>query len=153
VIDPTPSGPVVLRMERTFSAPAKAVFYAWTRAEILSRWWSPGPDWETPIAEADVRVGGRLRIVMRSPQGEEFGGGGKYIEVTPPERLVFTWTWDGHEGHEGSQVIEVEFNDHGDGTTTVVVTNRGIRDQESKESHREGWQGSLANLERVLAAG
>jgi uncharacterized protein YndB with AHSA1/START domain len=153
VSDPTPSGPVVLRMERTFSAAAEAVFDAWTRAEILRRWWSPGPDWEAPIAEADVRVGGRLRIVMRSPQGEEFGGGGEYIEVTPPERLVFTWTWDGHVGHEGSQLIEVEFDDHGDGTTTVVVTNRGIRDQESRESHREGWQGSLANLERVLAAG
>jgi uncharacterized protein YndB with AHSA1/START domain len=150
--DLTPSGPVVLRMERTFSAPAEAVFDAWRSSEILSRWWSPGPDWETPIAEADVRVGGRLRILMRSPQGEEFGGGGEYIEVTPPKRLVFTWMWDGHQGHEGSQLIEVDFDDNGDGTTTVVVTNRGLRDEESKESHREGWLGSLANLERVLAA-
>jgi uncharacterized protein YndB with AHSA1/START domain len=149
----TPSGPVVLRMERTFGAPAEAVFEAWTSSEVLRRWWSPGPDWETPIADADLRVGGRLRIVMRSPDGEEFGGGGEYIEVTPPERLVFSWTWDGHEGHEGSQLIEVEFNDQGDGTTSVVVTNRGIKDEKSKEAHREGWEGSLANLERVLAAG
>jgi uncharacterized protein YndB with AHSA1/START domain len=143
----------VFRMERTFSAAAEAVFDAWTSVDILRRWWAPGPDWESSVAEADVRVGGRLRIVMRSPQGEDFAGGGEYIEVTPPKRLVFTWTWDGHEGHEGSQLIEVEFNDHGDGTTTVVVTNRGIRDRESRESHRDGWQGSFANLERVLAAG
>lgn len=149
--DATPTGSVVLRIERTFSARAQAVFEAWTRANVLRHWWAPGPDWETPVAEADVRVGGSLRIVMRSPDGEEFGGGGTYIEVTPPERLVFTWTWDGHEGHEGSQLIEVEFNERGDGTTTVVVTNRGLRDEESRESHREGWQGSLANLERVLA--
>jgi uncharacterized protein YndB with AHSA1/START domain len=153
VSDPRPTGPLVLRMERTFSASAEAVFEAWTSAAVLMRWWAPGPDWETPVAEADVRVGGRLRIVMRSPQGEEFAGGGEYVEVTPPERLVFTWTWDGHEGHEGSQLIEVEFDDNGDGTTTVEVTNRGLKDEESKESHREGWEGSLANLERVLGAG
>ena len=150
--DARPSGTVVLRVERTFNAQPHAVFEAWTSANVLRHWWAPGPDWETPIAEADVRVGGRLRIVMRSPDGEEFGGGGEYIEVTPPERLVFTWTWEGHEGHEGSQLIEVDFSDKGDGTTTVVVTNRGLRDAESKESHLEGWQGSLANLERVLAA-
>jgi uncharacterized protein YndB with AHSA1/START domain len=149
--DATP-GPIVLRVERTFNAPAEAVFDAWTSGDVLRQWWSPGPDWETPVAEADVRVGGSLRIVMRSPDGEEFGGSGEYTEVAPRERLVFTWTWDGHEGHGGSQLIEVEFNDRGDGATTVVVTNRGIRDEESKESHREGWQGSLANLDRLLAA-
>jgi uncharacterized protein YndB with AHSA1/START domain len=151
VSDGTPTGPAVLRIERRFSAGAHAVFEAWTSDDVLRRWWAPGPDWETPIVEADVRVGGRLRIVTRSPDGEEFGGGGEYIEVTPPERLVFTWIWDGHEGHEGSQLIEVEFTDRGDGTTTVVVTNRGLSDEGSKESHRRGWQGSLANLERVLA--
>jgi uncharacterized protein YndB with AHSA1/START domain len=149
--DDAPPDPIMLRMERTFRAPAEAVFEAWTKAEILSHWWAPGPDWETPVAEADVRVGGKLRIVMRSPEGEELGGGGEYIEIRPTERLVFTWTWDGHEGHEGSQLIEVEFNDRGDGTTTVVVTNRGLRDEEEKESHREGWQGSLANLDRLLS--
>jgi uncharacterized protein YndB with AHSA1/START domain len=52
-----------------------------------------------------VRVGGSLRLVMRNPEGEEFGGSGEYLEITPPpERLVFTWTWDGHEGHEGTQL-------------------------------------------------
>jgi uncharacterized protein YndB with AHSA1/START domain len=149
--DVTPPDPIMLRMERTFSAPAEAVFDAWTNAGVLSHWWAPGPDWETPVAEADVRVGGKLRIVMRSPDGEELGGGGEYIEIKPTERLVFTWSWDGQEGDAGSQVIEVEFNDQGDGTTTVVVTNKGLRDEEEKESHREGWQGSLANLDRLLS--
>src|SRR5918996_2423563 len=101
----------------------------------------PGPDWETPIAEADARVGGSLRIVMRSPNGEEFGGGGEFVEVTPGKRLVLTWAWDGHQGHGGSQLVEVEFKDLGDGTTSVLVTNRGLPDEESEESHREGWEG------------
>jgi uncharacterized protein YndB with AHSA1/START domain len=149
--DPSP-GPIVLRVERLFKASAEAVFEAWTSAPVLRQWWSPGPDWETSVAEADVRVGGSMRIVMRSPDGEEFAGGGEYIEVAQSERLVFTWTWDGHEGHEGTQLIEVEFDEREEGMTTVVVTNRGLRNEEEKESHREGWQGSLENLDRLLAA-
>ncbi len=150
--DEKSSDPIVLRVERAFNAPREAVFGAWTSADVLMRWWRPGPDWETPIAEADARVGGHLRIVMRGPDGEEIGGGGEYVEVTPPERLVFTWIWDGQEGQAGSQLVEVEFNQQADGSTTVVVTNRGLRDEEDRQSHRDGWQGSLDNLERVLAA-
>ena len=145
------SDPPLLRVERSFNAPRQAVFDSWTSGEVLERWWRPGPDWETPVAEADVRVGGKLRIVMRSPDGEEIGGGGEYLEVAPPERLVFTWMWEGPQGDVGSQLVEVEFYDEGDGVTRVVVTNRGLRDEEERRSHREGWQASLDNLERVLA--
>jgi uncharacterized protein YndB with AHSA1/START domain len=148
--DPTPPGSAELRLERTFDAPAEAVFDAWTSAEVLRRWWPAGSDWETPVADVDVRVGGRLRLVMRSPDGQEFGGRGEYIEITRPERLVFTWTWDGHEGHEGTQLVEVEFTEREHGTTTVVLTNRGLRDEKSKRWHREGWEASFDNLERVL---
>jgi uncharacterized protein YndB with AHSA1/START domain len=142
----------VLRIERTFNAPARAVFDAWTSAEVLRSWWPAGSDWETPVAEVEPRVGGGLRLVMRSPDGEEFGGSGEYIEITRPERLVFTWTWDGHEGHEGTQLVEVEFGELEDGTTSVVLTNRGLPDEESRRSHREGWDASFDNLDRVLAA-
>jgi uncharacterized protein YndB with AHSA1/START domain len=150
--EPTPADPDVLRIERTFAAPARAVFDAWISAEVLRRWWPAGSDWETPVAEVEPRVGGALRLVMRSPEGEEFGGSGEYLEITPAERLVFTWTWDGHEGHEGTQLVEVEFSDRGDGTTAVVLTNRGLPDEESRRSHREGWDASFDNLDRVLAA-
>jgi uncharacterized protein YndB with AHSA1/START domain len=150
--DPTPSDRDVLRIERTFNAPARAVFEAWTSAEVLRGWWPAGSDWETPVAEIDPRVGGGLRLVMRSPDDEEFGGSGEYVEVSPPERLVFTSTWDGHEGHEGTQLIEVEFGEREEGTTAVVLTNRGLKDEESKRSHRQGWEASFDNLDRVLAA-
>jgi uncharacterized protein YndB with AHSA1/START domain len=150
--EPTPPEPAPLRLERTFNASAQAVFDAWTSAEVLRRWWPAGSDWETPVAEVDARMGGSLRLVMRSPNGEEFGGSGEYLEFTPPERLVFTWTWDGHEAHEGTQLVEVEFRERHDGTTTVVLTNRGLRDEESKRSHRHGWEASFDNLDRVLAA-
>jgi len=149
--DATPPDPTAIRIERTFTAPVRAVFDAWTSAEVLRRWWPAGADWETPVAEVDVRVGGRLRLVMRSPNGDEFGGSGEFTEITAPERLAFTWRWDGHKGHEGTQLVEVEFSERDDGTTTVVLTNRGLTDDESKRSHAEGWEASFDNLERVLA--
>ena len=150
--DRIPPDAITLRLERTFKSPAQAVFEAWTSAEMLKRWWPAGSDWETPVAEVDVRVGGRLRLVMRAPDGEEFGGRGEYLEITPPERLVFTWSWDGHDGHQGTQLIEVEFAERQDGTTTVVLTNRGLDDEESRRTHRAGWEASLDNLDRVLTA-
>jgi uncharacterized protein YndB with AHSA1/START domain len=146
-----PPDPDALRLERRFNAPAKAIFDTWTSAELLRRWWPAGSDWETPIAEVDPRVGGELRLVMRSPEGDEFGGSGRYLEIDPPKRLVFTWSWDGHEGHEGTQLVEVELRELQDGTTSVILTNRGLGDEDSRRAHRGGWEASFDNLDRVLS--
>ena len=149
--DATPHDPTVLRLERTFSAPAQTVFDAWTSAEMLRRWWPAGPswDWDTPVADVDLRVGGAVRLVMRSPDGVEFGGTGEYLEMDPPTRLVFSWTWD---GRDGTQLVEVDFHENADGTTTVVLTNSGLIDEADQRSHYEGWQASFDNLDRALAA-
>jgi uncharacterized protein YndB with AHSA1/START domain len=143
-------GPDSVRLERTIAAPRETVFDAWLTTDVLKRWWPAGSDWETPTAEVDPRVGGRLRLVMRSPDGEEFGGTGEFIELERPDRLVYSWTWDGHGAHEGTNLVEVEFIDPGDGTTLVVLTNRDLPDEEAKRAHREGWETSLDNLGRVL---
>jgi uncharacterized protein YndB with AHSA1/START domain len=142
--------PIVLRIERTFNAPAPAVYDAWTSEDVLKRWWHAEHEWETPYAEVDLRVGGTVRITMRNPDdGNEYGGGGEYVEVRAPERLAFTWTWD--DSPERPQLIEVDFTEE-DGVTTVVLTNSGLADKESRESHRDGWQNSFDNLDRALAA-
>src|SRR5262249_53162413 len=116
--DSAPHDSTAIRIECTFRAPAQAVFAAWTSAEMLRRWYPPGADWDTPVAEVDLRVGGRLRLVMRSPTGDEFGGGGEYLEITPPTRLVFTWTWDRAGLGGATQLVEVELTDHPDAATT-----------------------------------
>jgi uncharacterized protein YndB with AHSA1/START domain len=59
----------IVRVERTFAAPAADVFDAWTSPEVMRRWLHPGPDWATPEADVDLRVGGRVRVVMRRPDG------------------------------------------------------------------------------------
>jgi uncharacterized protein YndB with AHSA1/START domain len=142
--------PTVLRIERTFRAPAQAVFEAWTSLKVLTRWWHPGADWSTPTAEVDLRVGGRVRVVMRDPDGEDHGGGGEYTEVAPPDRLAFTWIWDDDPPGQRA-LIELEFTEH-HGETTVVLTHSGLRSIESRDGHQDGWQKALDNLGRTLAA-
>jgi uncharacterized protein YndB with AHSA1/START domain len=143
--------PNSLRIERTFTAAAATVFDAWTSVEVLRRWWPAGPGWETPVAEVDVRVGGRLRLVMRAPDGTEFGGEGRYVEISRPSRLVFTWQWDSVQLGTLSQLVEITFTENADATTTVVLVNRGLTESE-EESHREGWHASFDNLDDVLAS-
>jgi uncharacterized protein YndB with AHSA1/START domain len=140
----------VLRIERTFEAPAVEVFEAWTSPETLKRWYHAEHHWETPEAEVDLRVGGRVRVVMRNPEdGAEYGGEGAYTVIDPPRRLAFTWRWD-DDDESLVQLIELEFIDHG-ATTTVVMINSRLR-KEDVEDHREGWQNSFDNLDRALAA-
>jgi uncharacterized protein YndB with AHSA1/START domain len=141
----------VLRIERIFKAPPEATFDAWTSVDVLRLWWPAGPGWDTPVAGVDPRVGGRLRLVMRDPEGAEFGGEGRYVVLDRPHRLVFTWRWDSPELGREEQLVEVAFTDRGDGTTAVVLTNTGLDEREERE-HREGWLLSFDNLDAVLAS-
>jgi uncharacterized protein YndB with AHSA1/START domain len=88
---------------------------------------------------------------MRTPDGEEYGGRGAYVEIDRPRRLVFTWRWDTADDDEQEQLVEVDFVDRGDGTTQVLLTNRGLHDFAERESHRNGWLASFDNLDSVLA--
>jgi uncharacterized protein YndB with AHSA1/START domain len=136
-----------LRIERTFRAPAQAVFDAWTSEEVMRRWWHAEHDWETTEAEVDLRVGGTVRVVMRDPHKDaEYGGGGRYTEIDPPRRLAFTWIWDGNDTR---QLIEIDFEETG-GVTTVRFAHRDLWNEEAVRSHEEGWNKCFDNLERTL---
>jgi uncharacterized protein YndB with AHSA1/START domain len=136
-----------LRMERTYQAPAERVFDAWTSEEVMRRWWHASHDWETPVAEVDLRVGGSVRVVMRNPHEDvEYGGGGFYTEIDRPHRLAFTWIWDGNATR---QLIELDFEE-ADGVTTVRFTHRDLWDEESVRSHEDGWGKAFDNLGRML---
>jgi len=107
-----------LVVTRTFNGPARIVFEAWTRPELLERWWAPKSFGLTMIScEADVRVGGTYRFVFRHdafPEPMAFFG--RYIEVTPHSRLV----WTNEEGEGGGQITTVTFEEKG-GRTLLVM--------------------------------
>ncbi len=139
----------VVRIERTFDAPAEDVFDAWTSPEVIERWFRPGTDWRTPSAEVDLRVGGTVRVVMRDPDGSEVGAGGEYTLIERPNKLAFTWTFD--DAPSNQQMIELEFTEQ-DGATTVLFVNSNISNEERRDSQYDGWSACLDNMERALAA-
>lgn len=137
-----------VRIERTFPARAEDVFDAWTSPEVMRRWLHVGPDWETPVAEVDLRVGGAVRIVMRDTDGDDHGASGTYITIDRPQRLEMTWSFDDDPSNQ--QRIELSFSE-ADGATTVLFVNTAIATDERRDSQDRGWNGCLDQLERALA--
>lgn len=142
-----------LELEHRYAAPRERVFEAWTNPEVLKRWWAAAPTWETPLAEVDAREGGSYRLSMRTDEGEVHTVKGEYTEVSPPERLAYTWSWE--EGPEpamaGSEstLVVVEFLADGDGTL-VKLTHSGFSGDQIRDMHAQGWEAVLANLERSV---
>jgi len=137
-----------LRIERTFAAPVEEVFDAWTSAEVMRRWLHCEPDWQTPVAAVDLRVGGNVRVIMRRPDGREAGARGEYALIDRPRRLVMRWTFDEEPANE--QLIELTFTQSGDATTVLMVNSR-ISSEVRRDAQDWGWRGCLDELERVLA--
>ncbi len=153
-----------LTIKRTLDAPRDLVFRAWTEPDRLSQWWGAGPDFSTPIAEVDLRVGGKYRLGMKAPDQEEpYIVGGTYREVRPPERLVYTWAWEQHgsgsstgtagEGAPdlgpGETLVTVEFHEVGD-KTELVLTHEFFPDKNMRDEHNQGWEGVLTQLARLV---
>src|SRR5215471_3132922 len=107
-----------LVVTRTFNGPAQVVFNAWTKPELLKRWWAPKSCGISFVScEADVRTGGTYRFVFSHPSAAQpMAFFGRYVEVTPPTRLV----WTNDEGEEPGAVTTVTFEEKA-GETLVVV--------------------------------
>jgi uncharacterized protein YndB with AHSA1/START domain len=138
-----------VRIERTFAASAEQVFDAWTSPEVMRRWLHPAPDWETPEAEVDLRVGGTVRVVMRRPDGTEIEARGEYTLIDRPHLRVMTWTFGDEPSNE--QLLELSFTES-EGSTTVRLVNTGISTDERRDAQDWGWRGCLDQLERVLGS-
>jgi uncharacterized protein YndB with AHSA1/START domain len=137
----------VVRIERTFAASPEDVFDAWTSPEVMRRWFHCAPEWDTPEAEVDLRVGGKVRVVMRKPDGTHAEAQGQYTVIDRPHRLVMTWTFDDDPSNE--QLIELSFSE-AEGSTTVLMVNSSISTDERRDAQDEGWRGCLDELERML---
>ena len=140
-----------IRVERVFDAPRDRVFAVYTNPELIPEWWGPR-DTATVVDEMDCRTGGRWRFVMRQSDGQEIGFRGAYREVTPPERIVQTFEWEGMPGHVS--VETATFEDLGD-RTRVVTTSLFHTAEERDGMLGSGMEGGLnetyARLDEVLA--
>ncbi len=143
-----------LRVERSFDASPEEVFDAWTNPEVLRRWWAAHPQGTTPVAEVDLRVGGRYRLRMEAPDGTRHTVGGEYREVERPGKLVYTWQWELDSGEVGHiSTVTVAFLSR-EGGTHVVLEHTDLPDADSRDRHAQGWSACLAVLrERGFSAG
>jgi len=101
------------------------------------------------LAESDARVGGRYRIVVRPPDGEEHDVSGTYREVVPDEKLVFTWAW--RTTPERESLVTVELTPDGDGTL-LTLTHERFYDEAARDRHQAGWGVILDRLTQELSA-
>lgn len=144
----TPS-PQEIRVERVFHAPRDRVWRAFTEPELLAQWWGRGN--KLVIEKMEVVAGGHWRVVEHAPEGAQ-GFEGRYREVTPQERIVQTFEWD---GLPGQPCIETAvFEDLGDRTRVVNTTlffTTAERDGMLASGMAEGAEQSYVALDRLLA--
>lgn len=140
-------------MTRSFNAPRKLVFDAFTRPDLLKRWLFGPDDWSLPVCEVDLRVGGKYRYVWRcGKNGQEMGAGGVYREIVQPERIVVTEKFD-DPWCEGEALITFVFTEQGGKTLltqTLTYESCEARDSVLKSGMETGLGMSYDRLEEVL---
>ncbi|HYF09180.1 MAG TPA: SRPBCC domain-containing protein [Acetobacteraceae bacterium] len=137
-----------LSLTRVIQAPPALVFAAWTRPEMLARWWGPHHT-RVETAEVDARPGGRFRTVLVEEGGVRHEVSGTYAEVVPGERLVFSWAWSATPDRVSR--VTVTFRAAGEVTEVTLVHDR-FADADTAARHRRGWTESLERL-AALAEG
>jgi len=140
-----------LVVTRTVNGPARLVFEAFARPELFQRWWTPESFGITMISyEADIRTGGSYRLVMGHPASEQpMAFFGRYLEVTPHARMV----WTNDEAGEAGQVTTVTFEEK-DGATQVVVhdlyPSKEALDEALASGSTGAWSEQFAQLDELI---
>jgi len=137
-----------LRLQRHYPVAPEKVWRAWTDPQALKRWWGPGGPEAVSVAQLDVRVGGRFRIVFGGPRGDEHEVQGTYKEVVANRRLAFTWTWP-RTTPERESLVTIAFKPAAGGTELEFVHAQHF-DEKVRDGHLLGWTEAFVKLERYL---
>ena len=134
---------------RTFNGPARIVFEAWTKPELFKQWWAPkSMGMFLRSCEMDVRVGGKYRLVFGHDASDPAEFFGRYIEVTPHSRLV----WTNDEGGDAGPVTTVTFEEKGG--KTLLVMHELYPSKEALDGAVAGMEGGMpetfAQLDELL---
>ena len=141
---------VTVELTRIFSAPRERVYRAWTEKEAMEAWF--GPDGVKAECDTfDPRLGGRYRIIMHVKEGEDPIVGGEFLEMTPYERLVFSWEWENVDYAGIPTVVELSFKEVDEGTELTLVHTK-LPGQEAAERHTQGWISCCDCLVNFLVA-
>jgi uncharacterized protein YndB with AHSA1/START domain len=138
-------------LTRVFDAPRRLVFDAFTKPELLKRWFGPH-GWTLVVCVVDLKVGGGFRFVLRGPDGTEMGMRGVYREIVPPERSVHIESFDDYPGESLVTTVLVEQGGKTTLTATVRHSSREVRDAVLRSGMEHGAAESYDRLAEVLAS-
>jgi uncharacterized protein YndB with AHSA1/START domain len=141
-----PTTDTTLILKRTFHAPRERVFEAWTKPDLLTQWFGPTDDFNVKVEDMKLVAGGSYKINMGKPDPKMNVIYGKYREIVKPERLVFTWNW---EGEPGETIVTVTFKEEGT-STEVVLKQEYFANADERDNHNRGWSGCMSRLERLF---
>lgn len=137
-------GEVVVR--QLVDASIETAFEAWTEPEHIKKWWSPNETTLCTLCEIDLRIGGRYRIDMHDTADQSTCKvHGQFQEISPPERLVYTWNAETHQGTVTNSRVTVEFHRKGREKTEIVLRHSGLPDTPIRQGHRETWEKILTS--------
>lgn len=137
-----------LTITRHFAIAPEKVWRAWTDPQAIARWWGPGGNDPVSLAELDLRVGGRYRIVFGGPEGRAHECAGIYREVVPNRKLVFTWCWP-NTTPERVSLVTIVLRSAGGGTA-LEFRHEQFFDEAARDGHHTGWSASFGKLEQFL---
>jgi uncharacterized protein YndB with AHSA1/START domain len=141
-------------ISRTFNAKPKTVFDAWTKPELVARWWAPKSLCVSIVSvEADVRVGGGYRYVIKNEGGDEVAFSGKYTLVAPSTRLAYTQVFE-PMAHAGEVEVTITFEEE-DGKTNLVARelypSKEVRDIVIATGMETGMRATMDQLDELVA--
>lgn len=143
---PTPGAEV----RRVLRAPIDRVFAAFCDAKRVAQWLRPSPEVKLTVEALDFRPGGTYRFVYDTPEGMRMRVGGVYRVIEPPARIVFSWLIEPPDPHAGIESeVTVQLTARGESTELFIRHARFDR-ADADARHREGWNGALDLLERLL---
>ncbi|MBL4772810.1 MAG: SRPBCC domain-containing protein [Alcanivoracaceae bacterium] len=135
-----------LSMKKEFNTPVSKLFDAWCQEEIVKQWFAPG-EMTIPEANIDMREGGKYRIVMQDSEGNKHIIGGKYHEIIPNSKLVFSWQW---ENSPITTIVKILFKALDNNKSSLELVHSEFHEEESRDHHNDGWKGCLTNLTKAI---
>lgn len=138
-----PEAKLNLSVSRSIAAPPEAIFDAWIDPEQMKVWFKPVEAIWKPVK------GGLYFLLSQEYQGRNWPHFGRFLEITPPRKLVFTWMSEGTNGFEST--VEVELSPGRDGKTDVALRHTGLPVTKVAQGHADGWAAILEEIERIAS--
>ena len=138
-------------LTRVFNAPRRMVYDAFSKPELLKRWFGPH-GWSLVTCEVDHRVGGGFRFVLEGPNGQRMGMRGVYREIEPPNRSVHVESYDEYPGESIVTSVLTEETERTTLTVTITYPSREVRDMVAMSGMEHGAAESYDRLAELLMA-